>query len=65
LLHVISDSRGKIFLREIIERTKTMKLMARILLMLVYSASFADALSLFEDVAISDAETATLVLVVG
>ena len=42
-----------------------MKLMARILIMLVYNASFADVLSLFEDVAISDAETTTLVFVAG
>ena len=55
----------KYFCVKSLGRTKTMKRMARILIMLVYNASFADVLSLFEDVAVSDAETATLVLVVG
>jgi hypothetical protein len=61
LLHVISASRGKIFLREMLAANENDEADGEN----TDIASFADVLSLCEDVAISDAETAALVFVAG
>jgi hypothetical protein len=58
LLHVISASRGKISLRDLFATNENKEADGEN----TDIASFVDALSLCDDVAISDAETAALVL---
>lgn len=61
LLHVISASRGKVSLRDLLAANENFEAEAE----KADIASFVDALSLCDDIAISDEETAALVFVAG